>query len=63
MKRGKLVSSSGLIALIGVLIGIYFLYPTITGNLVANTTKTSSALIGAVCLVIGIFAGYKAIKN
>lgn len=62
-KDGKLASLFGFIALIGIVVGLYLLSPTITGNLIGNLSKTNSTLIGAVCLIIGIFAGYKSLKE
>ena len=63
MKKGKLNSLSGFIGFIGILVGLYLLSPTITGNLVANLSEANSTWIGTVLLVIGLVAGYKALKE
>ena len=62
-KEGKLASTSGLVGVIGIVAGLYLLSPSITGNLVANLSKTNSTLIGVVLLVVGLVAGYKALKE
>jgi len=63
-------SSSGLergvtsiIAIAGVLGGIFFLSSNITGNAIANVSQNSSNILGIVLLVVGLVAGFFWIKN
>ncbi len=50
-------------AIVGVLGGIFFLSPNLTGNVIGNITNSTSNILGAVLLVIGLIGGFFWIKN
>ncbi len=53
----------GVIAVFGLLAGIFFLSSNITGNTIAGMTTKTASWIGAVLILIGIFVGYFWLKN
>jgi len=54
-KESKLVTITSIIGLVG---GIFFLSPNLTGNVIGNLTQPSSDVIGTVLLVIGLIGGF-----
>lgn len=52
-----------IITFIGLIAGLLFLSSNITGNTISNMTNSTSNIIGAVLLVIGLVAGYFWIRN
>jgi len=50
-------------AVIGVLGGLFFLSPNITGNAIANVSQSSGNILGAVLLVVGLVAGFFWVKK
>ena len=47
----------------GVLAGLFFLSPNITGNAIGNLTSSNSSIIGATLLIVGILVGYFYLKR
>jgi LPXTG-motif cell wall-anchored protein len=43
--------------MVGVLSGIFFITPSMTGNVIANLTTQTTSLIGAGLLIVGLVAG------
>lgn len=54
---------TSVIAIAGVLGGLFFLSTNITGNAIANMTNSTSSILSAVLLVIGLVAGAFALKS
>lgn len=52
-----------IITIVGLAGALFFLSPNLTGNAVANASKTSSNWIGIVLLLIGFVGGYFYFKN
>ena len=52
--RGKV---SAVITIAGILAGLFFLSPNITGDVVANMTNSTSSFLGVGLLIIGLIAG------
>jgi hypothetical protein len=48
---------SGIMGIIGILAGIFFLSPNLTGNTISNLTNSTSNFLGAGLLVVGLVAG------
>ena len=51
------------IAIAGVLGGIFFLSSNITGNAISNVSQSSGNILGAVLLVVGLVAGFFWVKK
>ena len=51
------------IAIAGVLGGLFFLSSNITGNAIANVSQSSGNMLGAILLVVGLVAGFLWIKK
>ncbi len=51
--EGRIVTT----AILGFVLGIFFLSPSITGNVIANLSQTTSNSIGFVLLLIGLISG------
>jgi len=63
-KKSDLTSRlSSVIAIAGVLGGLFFLSTNITGNAIANVSQSSGNILGAVLLVIGLVAGFFWVKK
>jgi len=58
--EGKAVA---IIGIGGVLLGLFFLSPNITGNVIAGASVKSTSFIGATLFIIGLIAGFFWIKN
>lgn len=54
---------ASVIAIAGVLSGLFFLSSNITGNAIANVSQSSSNVLGAVLLVVGLVAGFFWVKG
>lgn len=54
---------SSVVALLGVIGGLFFLSPNLTGNVVANASQTTSSWIGGVLLLIGLVGVYVFVRN
>jgi len=50
-------------AVVGLVSGIFFLSPNITGNAIANLSDNTSSWIGAALIFVGLVAGFFWIKN
>ncbi len=59
--RGKLEAL--VMAVVGLVSGIFFLSPNITGNAIANLSDNTSSWIGAALIFVGLVAGFFWIKN
>jgi LPXTG-motif cell wall-anchored protein len=55
--------SSASLAIAGILAGIFFLSPNITGNAIANMTNSTTNFIGAGLLLVGLAAGVFWVKT
>ncbi len=62
-KRDLTSRVSSVIAIAGVLGGLFFLSSNITGNAIANVSQSSSNVLGAVLLVVGLVAGFFWVKK
>jgi hypothetical protein len=58
---GSLLSE--IIGVAGVLAGIFFLSPNLTGNAISNMTNSTSNILGSVLLVIGLIGGFFWMKS
>ena len=57
VKKDKLKHGlEGSLTIIGILGGIFFLSPTLTGNVIGNLNQTTSKWIGGVLLIMGLIA-------
>jgi len=54
---------SSVIAIAGILGGIFFLSSNITGNTIANVSQSSGNILGAGLLIVGLIAGFFWIKD
>ena len=58
-KRGELSGKIlGILTIVGLALGAYFLSPVITGNTVVSVNQTTSNWVGAVLLVLGLAGAY-----
>ena len=57
LRSNRLEKTAAATSIIGIVSGIFFLSPNITGNIVGNLNQTSTNLIGAILLILGIIAG------
>jgi len=55
--------TSGIIALIGLIGGLFFLSSNITGNAIGNTTNSTSTILGAILIIIGLVGSFFWLKN
>ncbi len=62
-KRRKPSKLEGELAIIGIAGAIFFLSSNITGNVIGNLTNSTSNIIGAGLLVVGLIAGYFWLKK
>ena len=53
-----LEKSSMVTSLVGILAGLFFLSPTLTGKVIANSTTPTTSVIGVCLLVIGLLIGF-----
>jgi len=63
---GLLKRLFGFFGLIGFVVGIFFLSPSLTGNSIGNLTQNSSNIFGAVLFIlglVGIFVGFNSKKK
>jgi hypothetical protein len=51
------------IAVISLIVGIFFLSPNLTGNVIGNITNSTSNIIGAVLLLVGIVGAFFWFRN
>ncbi|MBI2046844.1 hypothetical protein HYT26_01620 [Candidatus Pacearchaeota archaeon] len=51
-------TSSIAVAIIGILGGIFFLSPNLTGNVIGNMTNSTSSIIGVTLLIIGLIGSF-----
>ncbi len=56
-------SLSSVLAIAGILGGLFFLSPNMTGNAIANVSQNSGNILGAVLLVVGLIAGFFSVKK
>ena len=63
MKRSGLEKTAATASIVGILIGIFFLSPNLTGNVVGNLNQTSTNFIGVTLLLIGAIAGFSWFKK
>lgn len=54
---------SFIIATSGIVLGLFFLSPTLTGNTIANITTKTSSIIGAGLFIMGVVSSYFRIKK
>ena len=54
---------SAVVSVLGLGLGIFFLFPNITGNVIGSITRGTSNMIGSALLVIGIIASFFYVKN
>jgi len=54
---------SSIIAIVGIVSGVFFLSPNLTGNVVGNLNESSSNLLGVGLLILGIIAGLFYLKK
>lgn len=59
----KLEKTVETVAIIGLFGGIFFLSSNITGNAIANMTNSSSNILGAGLLIVGLVAGFFWMKS
>jgi len=57
-KQNKNLESAAVTSIIGIIGGIFFLSPNLTGNVIGNMTNSTSNIIGAVLLVIGLIGSF-----
>jgi len=57
-KDGGLEKVTAAVAIAGILGGLFFLSPNMTGNAIANISQSSGNILGAVLLVVGLVAGF-----
>ena len=57
-RRGVLEKIAAAASIVGILGGLFFLSPNLTGNAVAGMNITNANFIGAGLMLIGLFAGY-----
>jgi len=62
-RRGKPGKLEGLMGIIGLLGGIFFLSFNMTGNVIANMTNSTSNLIGAVLILVGLTGSFFWFRN
>ena len=60
---GGLEQSMAVISGIGIIGALFFLSSNFTGNAIGNMTNSTSSIIGAVLLVIGLVSGYFWVKG
>ena len=53
----------GTFAIAGVLGGLFFLSPNLTGNAIANVNIQNSSILGASLLIVGLVAGFFLLKS
>ena len=58
-----MVKISAIIAVVSIIVALFFLSTNMTGNAVANMTQGTSNILGVVFLVIGLIAGYSWMKK
>jgi LPXTG-motif cell wall-anchored protein len=56
-------SVSSVIAIAGVLGGIFFLSTNVTGNAIADLTTKTTSFLGAGLLIVGLVAGFFWVKS
>jgi len=61
-KLGGLENATATASIVGILGGLFFLSPNMTGNAIGNMTTQTASWIGAVLIVIGIIALYFLMK-
>jgi hypothetical protein len=58
--EGKFAATA---SIVGILAGLFFLSSNLTGNVIANISQSSSNVLGAVLLVVGLVAGFFWVKK
>ncbi len=61
--RVQLEGKLGVIAILSIVVGIFFLSPNLTGNAISNLTNQTSNIIGGGLFLIGIIGGLMWFKN
>ena len=54
---------SSIIAIVGIISGVFFLSPNVTGNVVGNMTNSTSNVLGTFLLFVGLIAGFFSLKR
>lgn len=62
-KRKGLENIAGALAIMGVLGGIFFLSPNLTGNAIADLTNKTTSFVGAGLLIVGLVGAFFYFKN
>jgi len=55
--------AAGFLAIVGIGSGFYLLSPTITGRVISETIQPALNIIGVVLIVLGVMAGFFALKK
>ena len=59
----SLVGTAVAASIVGLVGGIFFLSPNLTGNAIANLSKTTSSGVGVILLLVGLVAGLFWVKS
>lgn len=54
---------SGIMNLVGIIVGIFFLSSNFTGNVIGNLTNSTSNILGAGLLVVGLIGGFSWLRS
>ena len=63
-KRGNPTTITlSILTVIGLVLGLFFLSPILTGSAVANLNQTTSSWVGLVLLVLAVIGAYTLLKK
>jgi len=63
LSEGQLEKTAATASIMGIIAGIFFLSPNVTGNAIANLTNQTTSFLGAGLLIVGLFCGFFWMKS